>query len=146
MANKKAFYYFEVAIPASVREAHEGQNTFGLMRTLLEAHIAETDSKHSKIVREFVFADSKSHSNNSGDAASIEFINARHLHQYKTIIAEFRAWANENHGIEWSNEIYNEFPYDVASEETVNEEDLRVAYEVENKDFFFVKHPTARGF
>lgn len=147
MANRKAFYYFEIAIPASLKEAHPDQDTtIGLMRTLINAHIAETDSKYSKIAREFVFADSKEHSNDSGHAVSVEFINSRHMEQYKTVIAGFRAWATENHGVEFSNEIYNEFPYDAASLEILNEDDIYLAYEVENKDFFFVKHPTARGF
>lgn len=146
MANKKAYYYFEFSIPASVREAHEGNESLGIMKALLEAHIAETDSKHSKIVRDYVFGDVKHHSTESNDAVSIEFINARHYEQYITVVEEFRTWATANHNVTFSNELHNKYPLDIENEEIENQEDVFLPYGVEMKDYFFVKHPTARGF
>lgn len=144
MANSKAFYYFEVSIPSAVKDAYPDHSGIGALRQLLDVHITDTDSKHSKILRDYVFTDVLYHTSAEKDAFSMEFINARHYDQYKTVVAEFRTWANANHGVEFSNEVSNTVPFDAHDKQSADDSEL--TYGVAAREHFFEQLPASRGF
>lgn len=141
MANK-SFYYMEVSVPNS-------DNIIGTLRELQQMHIAATNSKLSKIAREQVFTEVHIH-DKVGDttAMTIEFMNDRACETYKTAIADFRAWATENHGVEYVYEKSSTTEYAAAQiiVDKVADDVIEATYYDKMHTYMMVTLPTARGF
>lgn len=141
MANK-TFYYMEISIPNST-------DIIGTQRSLLDMHIAATNSKNSKIAKEFIFADAKIHDTVDGtQAVTIEFMNSRTYDTYRVVIQEFRDWVTANHNVEYSYEKVSETSFSAASVivDKISPETEEMSYYDKMHQYMMVTLPTERGF
>lgn len=123
-------------------------DVIGHQRILLDQHISETDSKKSKVAKEFVFASTKIHDKvEDTQAVTLEFMNKRQYDTYKTAIAPFREWVSETYGVEYSFEKVSNTNIDAARANIgVDELDGNVSYYDSMKEYMLETLPKARGF
>jgi len=127
----------------------DGEDVIGTQRALLDTHIAETDSKMSKIAREIVFSDIVVHNIVDGtQAITLEFMNERNYDTYMTVIADFRAWAVANHNVEYVFEKTSSASYSTANivHDIDSESDGLLHYLDSIKKYMNITLPTERGF
>ena len=119
----------------------------GHQRLLLDLHITETDSKKSKVAKEFVFSNVKIHNKvEDTQAVTLEFMNQRNYETYMVAITPFREWAKETHGVEYSYEKVSSTSIEAAkSYVAINETDI-LSYYDEMKKYMELTLPEARGF
>lgn len=141
MANK-TFYYMEISIPGAT-------DVIGEQRALLDMHIAATNSKNSKIAKEFIFSDVKLHDTVDGtQAVTIEFMNSRTYETYRTVIQEFRDWVVANHNVTYVYEKISETTFGAAAvvvDKEFEEIEEATYYDKMHK-YMMVTLPTERGF
>lgn len=114
---------------------------------MLDQHIAETASKHSKIAKEFVFSSVKVHNKvDDTQAVTLEFMNKRHYDTYMTAIGPFREWVKENHGAEYSYEKVSSTDMTAARGFVQNDADAVLTYYDQMKEYMLETLPEARGF
>ena len=136
----KTFYYMEISVP-------NAGDIIGHQRLLLDLHITETDSKKSKVAKEFVFSNVKIHNKvEDTQAVTLEFMNQRNYETYMVAITPFREWAKETHGVEYSYEKVSSTSIEAAkSYVAINETDI-LSYYDEMKKYMELTLPEARGF
>lgn len=138
----KTQYYFEVRVPSAAEN-----KAVETMRHYMDLHIEETGSKMTKILKEFVFAHVEVH-NQVGDtqAITLEFNNKRNYNTYLQVSADFRAWVNQNHGVEYVFEKESTYSYDSADIDYYLEGTGKRTYHSRRYDYMNVELPTERGF
>lgn len=136
---QRIFYYMEIKNP----NIGESNDVIGSMTTLLDAHIAETNSKKSRVMKETVFADATVF-NTVGDmqAVTLEFLNERNYDTYIASTSEFRAWVAANHSVEYVTEKTSSTGYQAAQRMTGDES----SYYTDMRTYMNVVLPTERGF
>jgi hypothetical protein len=135
----KTFYYFEVTAPNT-------GDIVGHLRSMLEQHISETDSKKSKVVKEFVFSNTKIHNKvDDTQAVTLEFMNSRHYDTYRTAVAPFREWLEE-YDVTYSYEKISSTDISAARILVEDEDTTKLSYYDEMKVYMEETLPGARGF
>ena len=138
--SNKTFYYMEISAP-------NAGDIIGHQRMLLDQHISETDSKKSKVAKEFVFASTKIHDKvDDTQAVTLEFMNKRQYDTYRTAIAPFREWVSETYGVEYSFEKTSTTDIEAARILVVDEDTTKLSYYDEMKEYMIETLPKARGF
>ncbi len=126
------------------------QNTgdvIGHQRYMLDQHIAETDSKKSKVAKEFIFSNAKIHNKvEDTQAVTLEFMNKRQFDTYMVAIADFREWVSANHGVEYSYEKVSSTDISAARILVEDEDTTKLSYYDEMKVYMEETLPVARGF
>jgi hypothetical protein len=126
------------------------QNTgdvIGHQRNMLDQHIAETDSKKSKVAKEFIFANAKIHNKvEDTQAVTLEFMNQRQYDTYMVAVADFREWVSANHGVEYSYEKVSSTDIEAARSYVANNETDVLSYYDEMKKYMETTLPQIRGF
>jgi len=136
----KTFYYMEITAPNT-------GDVIGHQRYMLDQHIAETDSKKSKVAKEFVFANVKIHNKvEDTQAVTLEFMNQRNFDTYMVAVADFRAWLSANHGVEYSYEKVSSTDIEAARSYVANNETDVLSYYDEMKKYMETTLPQIRGF
>lgn len=136
----KTFYYMEITVPNT-------GDIIGHQRIMLDQHIAETNSKNSKVAKEFVFTNAKIHNKvDDTQAITIEFVNQRHFETYKTVIADFREWVTANHNVEYTYEKVSSTDLEAAKSFVANNETDILSYYDEMKRYMENTLPEVRGF
>ena len=136
----KTFYYMEIT-------AQNAGDVIGHQRYLLDQHIAETDSKKSKVAKEFVFANVKIHNKvDDTQAVTLEFMNQKNFDTYMVAIADFREWVSANHGVEYSYEKVSSTDIEAARTYVANNETDVLSYYDEMKKYMETTLPQIRGF
>ena len=114
------------------------ETTIGAQRALLEQHIAETNSKKSKIAKETVFLDVTVHNQvDDVQAITLEFANERNYDTYLSVVQEFRDWAIANHNVEYVMEKTSSIDYAVINEKN---------YYANMSSWMYNNLPKQRGF
>lgn len=127
--------------------AQNAGDVIGHQRYLLDQHIAETDSKKSKVAKEFVFANVKIHNKvDDTQAVTLEFMNQRNFDTYMVAIADFREWVSANHGVEYSYEKVSSTDIEAARTYVANNETDVLSYYDEMKKYMETTLPQIRGF
>lgn len=155
MSDKKRLYFVEVTIPDAVKNAHEGIDPAEILRIKLDEYIADTGTKSSRQLKEMVYEDIKIYGWHPSDANktayTITFMNARHHDVYNHHVPAFRTWMNNDCGITYDYETYTDIPYEVATIDNINGNE--VTHEGHNMNYDVAKHkafmedmPIARGF
>ena len=123
------------------------ETSIGAQRDLLDQHIAETNSKKSKIAKETVFLEVSAH-NQVGDvqAITLEFANERNYDTYRAVVQEFRDWAIANHNVEYVMEKTSTTSYDAAIILTKADDEGTVSYYDDIKKHMIDTLPKERGF
>ena len=140
--SNRVFYYMEIKVPNFAAET-----SIGAQRDLLDQHIAETNSKKSKIAKETVFLEVSAH-NQVGDvqAITLEFANERNYDTYRAVVQEFRDWAIANHNVEYVMEKTSTTSYDAAIILTKADDEGTVSYYDDIKKHMIDTLPKERGF
>ena len=140
--SQRTFYYMEIKNPNFATET-----TIGAQRALLEQHIAETNSKKSKIAKETVFLDVTVHNQvDDVQAITLEFANERNYDTYRAVVQEFRDWAIANHNVEYVMEKTSTTSYDAAIILTKADDEGTVSYYDDIKKHMIDTLPKERGF
>jgi len=136
----KTFYYMEIT-------AQNTGDVIGHQRNMLDQHIAETDSKKSKVAKEFIFANAKIHNKvEDTQAVTLEFMNQRQYDTYMVAVADFREWVSANHGVEYSYEKVSSTDIEAARSYVANNETDVLSYYDEMKKYMETTLPEIRGF
>jgi len=136
----KTFYYMEIT-------AQNTGDVIGHQRNMLDQHIAETDSKKSKVAKEFIFANAKIHNKvEDTQAVTLEFMNQRQYDTYMIAVADFREWVSANHGVEYSYEKVSSTDIEAARSYVANNETDVLSYYDEMKKYMETTLPQIRGF
>lgn len=136
----KTFYYFEVTAPNT-------GDIIGHLTSMLAQHISETDSKNSKVAKEFVFSSAKIHNKvDDTQAVTLEFMNNRHYDTYRTAVAPFREWVTENYDVTYSFEKISSTDIKAARILVLDEDTEKLSYYDEMKVYMEETLPEARGF
>jgi len=136
----KTFYYMEIT-------AQNTGDVIGHQRNMLDQHIAETDSKKSKVAKEFIFANAKIHNKvEDTQAVTLEFMNQRQYDTYMVAVADFREWVSANHGVEYSYEKVSSTDIEAARSYVANNETDVLSYYDEMKKYMETTLPQIRGF
>ena len=141
--SNRVFYYMEIKVPNFAAET-----SIGAQRDLLDQHIAETNSKKSKIAKETVFLEVSAH-NQVGDvqAITLEFANERNYDTYRAVVQEFRDWAIANHNVEYVTEKTSITSYTALATELLDPTNGSTDTYYDNmKKHMVVDLPTSRGF
>lgn len=127
---------------------NDGNDVIGSMGQLLTAHIEETNSKKSKVMKETVFADTTIHNKvDDTQAVTLEFLNERNYNSYKAVASEFRAWATATHNVEYVFEKVSSTSYAAMNIELLNATNGgRETYYENIKKYMSVDFPIERGF
>lgn len=140
--SNRVFYYMEIRVPNFAAET-----TIGAQRALLDEHIAETNSKKSKIAKETVFLDITVHNQvDDAQAITLEFANERNYDTYRSVIQEFREWAIANHNVEYVMEKTSTTSYDAAVILTKADDEGTISYYDDIKKHMIDTLPKERGF
>jgi hypothetical protein len=122
-------------------------DVIGHQRYMLDQHIAETDSKKSKVAKEFVFAGTKIHNKvEDTQAVTLEFMNQRNYDTYMVAIADFREWVSANHGVEYSYEKVSSTDLEAARIVLIDDDTSKMSYYDEMKTYMENTLPQIRGF
>ena len=140
--SNRVFYYMEIKVPNFAAET-----SIGAQRDLLDQHIAETNSKKSKIAKETVFLEITVHNQvDDAQAITLEFANERNYDTYRSVIQEFREWAIANHNVEYVMEKTSTTSYDAAIILTKADDEGTVSYYDDIKKHMIDTLPKERGF
>jgi len=135
----------EVTFPQSVRDEHAGAAPIGIMKSLLDEYIAETDAKDGKVMKEYVFGSVAAFEwkDNVG-AFALEFLNERNRKNYLQARENFKNWLVEK-GVETTYQLSHDIPNESVGFKTDPDLDGSIYYNIA-KEFIMYDIPTQRGF
>lgn len=145
---RKAFHYMEVTFPTEIMDIHPGMMPVGIMKSLLDEYISETDDKNGKVLKEFVFDDINTYEwkDNIG-AYAFEFMNERNRKTYFQARENFAAWLSAK-GIETTYKLSHDIPL-LPADEPADEDSPAfdgLYYYRAAKKYIFIEIPASRGF